>query len=1044
MLDQVNVGSDFFESTNGSMQASINLLMGPEAMPSNLMQTSVPLQLTLKPLFFEVPMQSGKDDTLFIGRHWLLRELSLLLISHSSTQRGVILTGRPGTGKTAFILQLVKHSCFGPYNNNVDGGTSIVVPEKDGIICQINVIHDRMRALATNVVAYHFCQVDNDVTCLVPDFVHSLAAQLCQAPQLEHYRNYISVVPEMQRILSVNECISNPHRAMQLGILQPLTMLRRCGKITAKHCLILVDGLCEAEYHRPDNGDTIASFLVKIQDEIPSWLKLIATVRTQMALAITPRTYARISLDPEDPCEREEDPMQYNLQKDVFDYITHRINNCRILERHFSNDSSQQLLRFMQHLYGLSRGSFLFTKLTIDLIEQGFLVIKSASFNVLPLSLSQLFQLHFNIRFPTNCAYDKVFNILNVCLAALSPLTMVEIFSAVSALSVQPSDAMDWEEFQNSFKQISGFLVCRLDGTFMFFHPSFREWLIRRDEGESYKFICNLQNGHMALALHASRIGELDINATIQLAHHILKANLYRMAVDGQSPRDLQSYWLASMSQCSSDALASLRNIFQPKLMISRLCLLAGASADYCSTVLDGAPVLCVAAHEGNVPLVGLLLEFGADVEMENDHGCTALMMAANNGHCDVVRQLVAAGCGLGHADKQNFTALEYAVTAENEQNQPNIVRYLLSCNWKLRSGQKDVPFKIACQQAFMSAAQHGYSKHIEDFCEKDLVDLNAKNNIGESAMTLAAQNGHSDTVAFLLAHGATHFPNTTEETPLMLAAGRGHLSVCEILLQHNVNVNKTGGAGAKTALIYAATGGFPEVIYVLIKYGATVNVSDATNGWSPLSWACAKNQLNAVKVLIENNANVRHMDKEKRNPLEVAIELGSIAVVKWMIEFAIPDECSMNLLDRSIASGNAEIVKLMLQKGVKLGSNAWILATGKPEIMYSSYRNARKYFLILFFCFSLIILNKLLEDGNVLYRKNNLKASGQRYQYILNRILSQSMDSDEHFNIFLQLRINCLLNLSRCLRKQNVSILQYNREEMRAHNRSLSIYLFN
>lgn len=78
---------------------------------------------------------------------------------------------------------------------------------------------------------------------------------------------------------------------------------------------------------------------------------------------------------------------------------------------------------------------------------------------------------------------------------------------------------------------------------------------------------------------------------------------------------------------------------------------------------------------------------------------------------------------------------------------------------------------------------------------------------------------------------------------------------------------------------------------------------------------------------------------------------------------------------------------------------------------------------IILFNC-RLIILNKLLEDGNVLYRRQNLQAAGQRYQYILNRILGQSIADSavEHFNIFLQLRINCLLNLSRCLRKQNVS----------------------
>ena len=47
-------------------------------------------------------------------------------------------------------------------------------------------IHNKscLKNLASKVVAYHFCQADNAPTCLVPEFVHSIAAQLSQAPQL--------------------------------------------------------------------------------------------------------------------------------------------------------------------------------------------------------------------------------------------------------------------------------------------------------------------------------------------------------------------------------------------------------------------------------------------------------------------------------------------------------------------------------------------------------------------------------------------------------------------------------------------------------------------------------------------------------------------------------------------------------------------------------------------------------------------------------------------------------------------------------------------
>lgn len=46
--------------------------------------------------------------------------------------------------------------------------------------------------------------------------------------------------------------------------------------------IILIDGLNEAEFHKPDYGDTIVSFLCKTIDKFPAWLKLVVTVRTSL------------------------------------------------------------------------------------------------------------------------------------------------------------------------------------------------------------------------------------------------------------------------------------------------------------------------------------------------------------------------------------------------------------------------------------------------------------------------------------------------------------------------------------------------------------------------------------------------------------------------------------------------------------------------------------------------------------------------------------------------------------------------------------------
>lgn len=86
-----------------------------------------------------------------------------------------------------------------------------------------------------------------------------------------------------------------------------------------------------------------------------------------------------------------------NLQKDLLDYINFRLNNSPSIQSNVASTSgkldggSSSQFRFSQHLLGLSHGSFLFTKLTLDLLERGHLVAKSSGYKVNVISLELLF-----------------------------------------------------------------------------------------------------------------------------------------------------------------------------------------------------------------------------------------------------------------------------------------------------------------------------------------------------------------------------------------------------------------------------------------------------------------------------------------------------------------------------------------------------------------------------------------------------------------------------------------------------------------------------
>lgn len=174
--------------------------------------------------------------------------------------------------------------------------------------------------LAAKVVAYHFCQADNLPTCLVPEFVHSLAAQLSQAPSLRPYHQLLQSDPELQARLSFEQCATDPDESFRVGVLEPLKSLQlhhhphpqldyfdrspssrsalgpdatTAGWAGKPAMVILVDGLCNSDLRRQDHGDTIGSFVSKHLDAFPDWLKVVATVRSS---ATTWSTFASPSV----------------------------------------------------------------------------------------------------------------------------------------------------------------------------------------------------------------------------------------------------------------------------------------------------------------------------------------------------------------------------------------------------------------------------------------------------------------------------------------------------------------------------------------------------------------------------------------------------------------------------------------------------------------------------------------------------------------------------------------------------------------------------
>ncbi|XP_041673484.1 protein TANC2 isoform X2 [Cheilinus undulatus] len=984
--------------------------------------------LNLKPFHFEVPGLSS--DWLFTGREWLFQEVDACLRSDDPvSNRGVVIVGNMGFGKTAIIARLVALSCHGKrmFPTGSDQSTAKSVDavsfshdslgrggggeEGGGSSCpgtpeMRRRQEEALRRLAGQVVSYHFCQADNCHTCLVPEFVYNMAAMLSDAPQLSAYRELLHASPQLQSTLSLRSCIQDPNSALQRGILEPLDALYRERKLHVEGTglIILVDGLNEAEFHRPDYGDTLTSFLTRNVQKFPSWLKIITTVRTSQQDITRPLPFHRISLD-----RMEENNA---IDKDLQGYLMQRIHSSAEIQSNVSLSNGRldnmALAKLISHLKSLSKGSYLYLKLTLDLIERGYLVLKSSSFKVVPVSLAEVYLLQLNIRFPTQSSFQRVLPLLNIAVASLHPLTDQQLFEVVNA-SALTGGSLPWAEFVQRLEQLSSFLLRRSDGTWMINHASFREWLMWREDGQDDRFLCDPRSGHTLLAFWLCRQeGKLNKQQTLELGHHILKAHIYKGLSKklGVSSSVLQGLWLSYSTGSLSGALSSLRNLYTPNIKVSRLLIMGGAEVDFHSDVLNNAPLLCVHAHLGHTDAVALLLDHGAQVNSQSHDGMTALGFAAAAGHLEIVTMLCQRGAKVGHVDSSGRCVLVLAA----QRGHLNVLRFLLKrADWSCTSccSQRGVSRSEAVQQALTAAASKGHTEMVsylldlpeEDDEEEERPEINTPDSLwGETALTAAAGSGRLSLCRLLLDQEAdVKQVNRRGVAPLFNAVRGGHWQVVELLLNQGLDVNMPDQNG-RTALMTAASEGHLTTAKLLLDHGASLDHTDR-EGLTALSWACLKGKLPLVRELVERGAATTHADRSVRTPLDLAAFCGDPEVVQYLVDHGASVEhvdCSgMRPLDRAVGCRNTSAVIALLKKGAKIGPATWAMATSKPDIL-------------------MVLLSKLMQEGDKLYKQGKVREASHSYQSAL-----QKFPGDES-NALRQLRVCVLLNLSRCHRKMN------------------------